>query len=67
MKTKTTFEIKKKHKTYCVEDNGNIILQGFPTQEMALHGLWAYMGKKRESFYHCDEDGKVFIESEEII
>jgi len=66
MSIKTTFKIEKEGETFRVFDNEQIILQGFPTAEMALHGLWSYMGKRKASYYSCDESGQVFVTTEAI-
>ena len=64
---KTTFRIEEHNGAYNVLDNGSIIAQGFPSREMALHGLWAYMGKVITSRYTCEEDGNVLVEMEDIL
>lgn len=66
MSIKTTFKIKKDGETFRVFDNEQMIMQGFLTTEMALHGLWSYMGKRKASHYRCDDSGKVFVTTEEI-
>ena len=67
MSMKTTFKIVSISGTYSVEDNGKIVAQGFPTREMALHGLWAYMGKVASSHYLCQNDGTVVLEQEGVL
>jgi len=53
---KTTFKVIKAGDTYRVKDNDQIVLQGFPSKDMALHGIWTLMGKNRNAFYSLDGD-----------
>ena len=61
---KTRFNIKEKNNTFVVFENNNIILNGFPTVDMALHGLWVYMGSDNAMFYLVNNDGSVVLNQE---
>lgn len=52
-------EIQTQESTFKVVEDGKIIAHGFPTIEMALHGIWVLKGSDHGVFYECTADGVV--------
>jgi len=42
--------------TFRVLKAGKIFLGGFPTKEMALHGIWVEDGRKKGIYFSCEEE-----------
>ena len=54
-------QVKKIDNTYSILNKETTLIQasGFPTMDMALHGVWVLNGSDHSHWYDCAEDGTV--------
>ena len=57
---KTNYKIIEVSNTYRVEEDGKIVVHGFPEKDMALHGIWVHEGSEPLDWYVYDDDGVVY-------
>jgi len=43
-----------------------IMAKGFPTRDMALHGIWVKEGSVATNWFYCDDEGTVFQEEPKL-
>jgi hypothetical protein len=50
----TNFKLKQEGATFSIYDNEELLAKGMPTEEMAMHALWAVNGSNKDEFYIYD-------------